>query len=106
MRHGFSLSLLATALVTTVLAAAVYPQQSDGVSNDRGQGGQKPPARVDGARVERQSAPDPDEADERNMYTDEDVLKRDRRESRISEVESLEMQCFNEVNRIRVGHKL
>jgi uncharacterized protein YkwD len=104
MRHRLGLSLLITVLA---LAAAVYPQQSDGVSGGGRQKAPKPPSGVDSARVERQSSPRPaavdGEEDGRNVYTDDDVLRRERRDSRLTEVESLEMQCFNEVNRVRVG---
>ncbi len=96
MTRRFSLSLLITVLA---LAAAVYPQQRDGRQEAR-----KPPARVDSTRVERTAAPD--DEDERNVYTDDDVLRREPRDSRLGEVEALEMQCFNEVNRVRVGHGL
>ncbi|MEN3331575.1 MAG: hypothetical protein V7641_940 [Blastocatellia bacterium] len=107
MQHRFGLSLLITVLA---LAAAVYPQQGGGVSSGSRQEAPKPPARVDSDRVERQSSPRPsavdDTEDGRNVYTDDDVLRREPRDSRLSEVESLEMQCFNEVNRVRVGHGL
>jgi uncharacterized protein YkwD len=106
MNCRFSLSLLATMLA---LVAAVYPQQRDGVSDGRGREAQKPPSRVDSSRVERPSSSRPtaaDDEDGRNVYTDDDVLRRAPRDLRLSEVESLEMQCFNEVNRVRVGHGL
>jgi uncharacterized protein YkwD len=104
MRYRFGLSLLIGVLT---LASAVYPQQSDGVSSGGRQKAPKPPSRVDSARVERQSSPRPTAADDtedgRNVYTDDDVLRDEPRDSRLSEVESLERQCFNEVNRVRVG---
>jgi len=105
MKRRFSLSLLITVLA---LGAAVYPQQSSDVSGGRRQEPHKPPSQVDSTRVERPAArPAPDDEEEgRNVYTDEDVLRREPRDSRLSEVESLEMQCFNEVNRVRVGHGL
>ena len=96
MNRRFGLSLLIAVLA---LAAAVYPQPRDGRQETR-----KPPARVDSTRVERPAATD--DEDGRNVYTDDDVLKREPRDSRLGEVESLEMQCFNEVNRVRVGHGL
>ncbi|MFL6215815.1 MAG: CAP domain-containing protein [Blastocatellia bacterium] len=91
MTGRFSLSLI---IVVLALATAVYPQQ----------GGQKP-ARVDSSRVERQprAVESSGEEDERNVYTDDDVLsRREPRDARLSEIESLEIQCFNEVNQVRV----
>ena len=104
MRYRFGLSLIIAVLA---LASAVYPQQSDGVSSGGRQKAPRPPARVDSARVERQASPRSTAADDaedgRSVYTEDDVLRREPSDSRLSEVESLEMQCFNEVNRVRVG---
>lgn len=102
MIRRFSLSLI---IVVLALAAAVYPQQGRGVADRDKQDGQRP-SRVDSSRVERPPrsvAPDSEE-DERNIYTDDDVLARREppRDARLSEIESLETQCFNEVNRVRV----
>jgi uncharacterized protein YkwD len=96
MTRRFGLSLLIAVLAS---ASAVYPQQRDGRQETV-----KPPARVDSTRVERPAATD--DEDGRNVYTDDDVLRREPRDSRLGEVETLEMQCFNEVNRVRVGHGL
>src|SRR5205085_5654375 len=101
MIRRFSLSLI---IVVLALATAGYPQQGGSVAGRDGQDGQRP-ARVDSRRVERQprSVEPRDEEDERNIYTDDDVLsRREPRDARLSEVESLETQCFNEVNRVRV----
>ena len=107
MRHKLGLSFLAIVLALT---SVVYPQQrADGSSTSRNDA-RPSPSRVDSSRVERRSSAQPpadDETeDERNVYTDDDVLKREPRDARLSEVESLEVQCFNEVNRVRVGHGL
>lgn len=101
MRLRLGLSLIVTLLA---LAAAAYPRQNEDHSSERGQGTQKPPARMDRARAERQ--PRATDDDGRNVYTDDDLLAREKHDSQLSEVEALEMQCFNEVNRIRVGHRL
>jgi uncharacterized protein YkwD len=86
------------------LATAAYPQQGRGVAG-RDEKDRQRPARVDSSRVERQprSVEPEDKEDERNVYTDDDVLaRREPRDGRLSEIESLETQCFNEVNRVRV----
>jgi len=44
--------------------------------------------------------------DERSVYTDDDVRRSQPRDSQIGEIEGLETQCFNEVNRLRVAHGL
>ena len=95
MNRRLSLSLLIAVLVS----ATVYPQPHDSRQETR-----KPPARVDSTRVERPAVADDEEG--RNVYTDDDVLRREPRDSRLGEVETLEMQCFNEVNHVRVGHGL
>ena len=110
MHRHLGLSLLATLLA---LAPAVYPRQGEGVTGNRSRGKngpaeRRPPARVDSDRAERQGAArsTDDEAGGRKVYEDDDVLMRERRDSRLGEVEALEMQCFNEVNRIRVARGL
>ncbi|HJQ23529.1 MAG TPA: CAP domain-containing protein [Blastocatellia bacterium] len=45
-------------------------------------------------------------ADERSVYTDDDVRRPQPRDSQLGEIEAMEMQCFNEVNRLRVAHGL
>jgi len=106
MKRGFVLSLITLVLA---LAPAVYPRQDGSVAGTGRQDGQRP-ARVDSRRVERpsRSAEPGGEEDERNVYTDEDVLSRREppRDARLSEIESLETQCFNEVNHVRVGYGL
>src|SRR5205085_11452471 len=107
MVRRFGLSLL---IILLALAATVYPRQDAGVSSASQKETRKSASRVDGSRVERRASerePSADDAEDgRNVYTDDDVLKPERRDARLNEVESLEMQCFNEVNRVRVGHKL
>lgn len=102
MLRRLSLSLITVVLA---LATAVYPRQDGSVAGKSKQDGQRP-ARVDSRRVERpaRSAEPAGEEDERNVYTDDDVLDRHEppRDARLSEIESLETQCFNEVNRVRV----
>jgi uncharacterized protein YkwD len=101
MKHRFGLSLI---IVVLALAPAVYPQRGGSVESKERPNGQRP-ARVDSSRVERaaRAADASTDADERNIYTDDDVLSHHEppRDARLSEIESLETQCFNEVNRVR-----
>ena len=107
MHRRLALSLLAIMLAFVATAAA---QQDTGVSPATSKEARQSPARVDSARVERRATARPvatDEAeDERNVYTDDDVLRPAPRDGRLGEIEALEMQCFNEVNRLRVAHGL
>jgi uncharacterized protein YkwD len=100
MSKRFSLSFIAMLLA---LAPGVYPQQRGDNQDERGQAAQK-----SSSRTQRPSAPgSPAGTDtDRDVYTEDDVLKEKPKDSRLSEVETLEMQCFNEVNRVRVGHNL
>ena len=41
-----------------------------------------------------------------SVITDDDLLKPTPGEERLQEIESLEVQCLNEINRVRQGHKL
>jgi uncharacterized protein YkwD len=105
MIHKLGLFLL---IVMLALAAMAQPQQGGSAASRDKQDAHRP-SRVDSHRVERRSAPDSTEAEgdgeAGNVYTDDDVLsRREPRDARLSEVESLEVQCFNEVNRVRVGY--
>ena len=105
MFRRLSLSLI---IVVLASASAVYPRQDGSVAGKGRPDGQRP-VRVDSHRVERPSrSAEPGEDSERNVYTDEDVLARREppRDARLSEIETLEMQCFNEVNHVRVGYGL
>jgi len=101
MYRRFGLSLLT--IVLTLMATASAQQ-------DNGKPSRQAPSRVDSMRVERRPEVGPPAAgnaeDERNVYTDDDVLSPEPRDPRLAEIESLEMQCFNEVNRLRVAHRL
>jgi uncharacterized protein YkwD len=103
MRYKFGLSLLASILT---LAAMAYPQQHPGAPSPDRKEAHPSPSRVDSSRVERRQPAEDEKEDEGNLYTDDDVLKAEPRDPRLTEVESLEMQCFNEVNRLRVGRGL
>ncbi|HKP14351.1 MAG TPA: CAP domain-containing protein [Blastocatellia bacterium] len=105
MIRRFGLSLL---IILLALAATARPQQGGGVSSKDRQEARKP-ASVDSRRAERQPAPDSSAAEggdePRGVYTDDDVLsRRELPAAHLSEVEALEVQCFNEVNRVRVGY--
>lgn len=41
-----------------------------------------------------------------SVITDDDLLKPTPGEEKLQEIESLEVQCLNEINRVRQGHKL
>ena len=98
MPRRLALSLLVIVLALVATAAAQQDRQV-----------RQSPARVDSSRVERGTPRPPatsDADEERRVYTDDDVLRQEPRDSRLGEVEALEMQCFNEVNRLRVAHGL
>jgi uncharacterized protein YkwD len=101
MRKTLGLSVLAIVLALTLTVGA---QHSAGPSPGRIQTPSRTPSRVDGVRVERST--NASDESEGNVYTDDDVIDHGPRDKRLSEVESLEMQCFNEVNRLRVSRGL
>ena len=109
-RFGFAILLILLTLPPLGRARpAFYLEQEpaqEHASAPPGSQAPRTPSRVDGVRVERAPGRSTDTRDDGGVYTDDDVIERSKRDSPLGEVESLEMQCFNEVNRLRVSRGL
>jgi len=93
MRKRFGLSVfIAIAIMSLVVQA--YPQRG-GVFVGKGQVSRK------NGRAERGS-----DVRETDVITDDDLLSPSADEKRLQEIESLEVQCLNEVNRLRQTRRL
>ena len=96
MRRVFRFSLLVVAML--VALAPAYSQQTGGVFVGRGRVA-RPPARDDRASRDERAGRD-DRASRERVYTDDD-LKPMIPDRRLRQIESLEQQCLDEVNRHR-----
>ncbi|HEX5733704.1 MAG TPA: CAP domain-containing protein [Blastocatellia bacterium] len=100
----FSLPVAVTLVVLALtLVGSAYSQQTGGVFVGRGRVA-RPPARDDRARRDERAPRDDRDSRER-VYTDDD-LKPMIPDRRLRQIESLEQQCLDEVNRHRERHGL
>jgi uncharacterized protein YkwD len=94
MRKKIGLSAF-IAVAVLALVPFAYPQSSGGVFVGRGQ-----VSRKNGHSERATSHP------ERDVVTDDDLLEPSANAKMIQEVEELETQCLNEVNRLRQRHNV